>query len=363
MTTPQITQYQAGHHHIYIEEIDDYSPFLVVFAPMDRLIAKTNTLWGIEFIKKSTFKCNLIAIGAIDKETWYRCPILHNALKDIGECLKHRTVIGYGWCMGGYAVSAFSDILHMNTMLLVNPISTLNDDLAPFETTPSYQKYKRLDWHGEFFDGADNNTPGYLIYDRLSQKDRQHANRYPHVKKLNFTGCGHDIVPLIQADMIRFSLASLIKHGQINEHAFHRKARNRRKIQACYIHLLTYATQKNKTKAIEIIEKHRQYLNDPTAIWGHLDGVENNHISGWCTHKDLPNTSLNITIEIDSEIVHTMTANSYRQDLKDNNIGNGFHGFHWEIPLTFQDKKQHMVVIYVETKNQRIPLTGSPKWF
>lgn len=78
---------------------------------------------------------------------------------------------------------------------------------------------------------------------------------------------------------------------------------------------------------------------------GSIDGVFP-YIGGWAWRGDQPNNPVNVDVYIDGVKVATVPAANYRPDLQPAGIGNGYHGYTWQVPITYYDGYTHQVDVY-----------------
>jgi hypothetical protein len=244
-------------HVIYLDIKNEAWPFVIVFAPMLEFLNDTKELpWGVSFLNSLGLNINIIAVSPYKKETWYRSEILIDNLAILGSYLNDKYAIGYGWSMGGYGVSAYSDLLNLNNVLLINPVSTLSNELAPFEQSPRFDKFKSFNWKSNYHDGAESHCEGYVIYDHSSFLDRMHALRYSNLIKLKFTACEHNIAPIIHTKVLRWLIKVIVADNNINISTYYKISRTRRS------HPYYYEVMKRKTlsnvKRREVVISHEQ---------------------------------------------------------------------------------------------------------
>jgi hypothetical protein len=139
--------------------------------------------------------------------------------------------------MGGFGASVFADVLHVDKLLLINPISTLKKDIAPFETRFKYGQ--SLDWGGGYNDGAKNSASGYVVFDPLFDLDSNHAKRYRHLEELKFFGVGHAMPAHLQKIGILSELFDQYISGAVDPDWFYKSIRKRRKYDHYYIWLMS----------------------------------------------------------------------------------------------------------------------------
>ncbi len=243
--------------------IDKSLPIVVTFAPMGTQIKKEDIqkgvaeTWGFEFIKSQGL--NVISFGWTGKNTWYRDGSIEEFMKSLSmELDKFPERLGYGGSMGGYAVSAYSNILNLDRILIINPISTLNKSLVPWETR-FRGAANSIDWEsGDAYDGARAVSSGYVIYDPLFDLDKKHADRYQNLTKLKVPGVGHHMpLHLKNMQMIKWVFSCFIDNS-LKKRDFYKKARKRRELQRYYNWLLSDENKHLTSKRTKTIEAYRE---------------------------------------------------------------------------------------------------------
>lgn len=210
--------------------------------------------WGFEYFKKNNL--NVISFMPVQTSSWYRSPTFHKFVISLGEQLHNFTnVSGYGGSMGGYGVSAFANVLNFKTVLLMNPVSTLNKKLVPFEKR--FLRETKYDWNGLFHDGASCECDGYVIYDNIFSLDTKHANRYKKLTHLHLPGVGHKIPEHLKSiGMLNWIVSSFLK-GKIDKDEFYKQARARKTYIGYYQWLLS-SENKHLTERRAAIIKYYQ---------------------------------------------------------------------------------------------------------
>jgi hypothetical protein len=148
--------------------------------------------WGFNLIKNKGV--SVISFASIGHASWYRNkslePFLHRLRKTLDKLGYHKRK-GYGDSMGAFGASAYSDILYIDKLLLLYPVSTLSTDIAPNVKGYPWAR-KNLDWQKGLIDGADNNAKGYIVYDPLVGDDNYHQSRYSNnFKRVRCPGLEH----------------------------------------------------------------------------------------------------------------------------------------------------------------------------
>lgn len=228
---------------IYIYDISKALVF--AFAGAGHSVTREDVMnevspWGYDYLKKKGL--NVIGFTNIKGSyNYYRDAVFFKCLKELAKKLPDfKERLAYGGSMGGYAASAFSNVLGVDRLLLLNPISTRNKEIASWD----YEAKRALssfhfDWKGEFADGADTNACGYVVYDPLYELDKKHAIRYSTLEKLKVPGLGHSIATYLhEMKMLNWLVDSFIENS-IDIEKFHELARRKRKIKRYYDWMLS----------------------------------------------------------------------------------------------------------------------------
>lgn len=210
--------------------------------------------WGFSAISKMGF--NVVSFASIGKATWYRSPTLWDFLHFIS--LKNNRFperLTYGASMGGYAATAFAELLNTDRVLAFNPISTLNNEKVPWETRFK-QPAKNFCWDSHYSDGAVSKVPGYIIYDPLYNLDALHAKRYSSLTALKFPGVGHGFpYHLYKIGFLKQFLIQFIQN-KVDEAYFLKRARDRRNYRRYYKWMLSSENIHLTSKRASIIENY-----------------------------------------------------------------------------------------------------------
>ena len=254
----------------YKYKITDYNkPIVITFAPCELKFHSLSDVenkkfedlkaWGFDFITKEGL--NVISFVPLSGGQWYRSKDFAKYLTQLSEKISRFPFrFGYGGSMGGYGVSVFSNLLHLDRVLLLNPFSTLNRRLAPFETRFS-KTVLRDNWESGFFNGAECNAEGYVIYDPLFNLDAKQAKRYKNLKHLRLPGVGHSIpLHLQKLGMLGWIAKSFLHENHIDENRFYREARKRREYSGYYNGILSDRNVHLTPKRKEVIVKYKYCL-------------------------------------------------------------------------------------------------------
>ncbi|QEM82169.1 hypothetical protein [Halomonas binhaiensis] len=237
-------------------------PLVYTFSNMGQVTTLENatdkdySAWGYSFINKQGL--NVIAFSCLEKPSWFRSDIFHDFIVQLSALTGNYVErLGYGGSMGGYAVAAFANQLQMDRILVMNPISTLNEELAPFETRFKPHR-RRYNWSNSFHDGATASVPGYIIYDPLFELDKKHATRFDTLCHLKLPGVGHGIPRhLHNIGSLKWIVQRFIR-GAINEHKFYTRARKRRNYPGYYNWMLSKQNIHLTNKRRHIIMLHKK---------------------------------------------------------------------------------------------------------
>ncbi|HEY5883559.1 MAG TPA: peptidoglycan recognition family protein [Pyrinomonadaceae bacterium] len=84
---------------------------------------------------------------------------------------------------------------------------------------------------------------------------------------------------------------------------------------------------------------------------GFIDVTNCNKISGWVADKNRLNTSINVSIYADGQLIQTVLANSLRTDVGSFLGDNGMHGFSITTPANLKNNGAHSITGKFETSN------------
>lgn len=233
---------------------DKSKPIVITFASHGSLVNLDNaesihSPWGFDFVKKCNL--NIISFSCTKTNSWYRSNKFYTFTKSLYNILGlFPERLGYGGSMGAFGVSAFSNDLNIDRLLLLNPISTLNKKIAPWEKR--FQGYANsLNWSHGNYDGADSNSNGFVVFDPLFGLDKKHAHRYKKLIKLKVPGVGHSMPMHLQ----KMNLLKPIFHKFIDKSLtateFATLARKRRELA----HYYNWMTSEQNTHLTELRKK------------------------------------------------------------------------------------------------------------
>ncbi|MGI8542199.1 MAG: choice-of-anchor Q domain-containing protein, partial [Aridibacter sp.] len=97
----------------------------------------------------------------------------------------------------------------------------------------------------------------------------------------------------------------------------------------------------------------------PTTNNGFFEFADCSSISGWAWDQQQPDTPVDVNIYADDNLVATVSADQFRQDLLDAGIGNGVHGFSLATPAILKDGQPHQIRVQIASTASE--LNDSPR--
>ncbi|MFD1141818.1 CotH kinase family protein [Larkinella insperata] len=97
----------------------------------------------------------------------------------------------------------------------------------------------------------------------------------------------------------------------------------------------------------------------PGNFEGYLGGLDCNLLRGWAWDRRKPDSPVYVEILDGQNVIATVIADDFRQDLKNAGKGNGAHGFNFSIPETLKDNTEHSLSIRI--LGSSFTLRDSPK--
>lgn len=135
--------------------------------------------WAFKFARDA----NIAHLGIMAHVSdWYRDPALIDRMKKLkkdGFFDGYDRVIFAGVSMGGYAAIAFGSLVPGAHVISINPQSTLDPELVPWETR--YENGRRQDWTLPLSDAAALTKKlgrVSIFYDPYHEPDQQHVDRF-----------------------------------------------------------------------------------------------------------------------------------------------------------------------------------------
>jgi hypothetical protein len=99
---------------------------------------------------------------------------------------------------------------------------------------------------------------------------------------------------------------------------------------------------------------------DPIFEVGSLGSVNGEQIVGWARDKDQPDSPVQVDVYEGDNLLATVLADEYRQDLFDMGMGNGKHGFTFPTPDRLKDGRAYQIRVKFSGTNSELansPLT------
>ncbi|MEZ5777527.1 MAG: glycosyltransferase 61 family protein [Paracoccaceae bacterium] len=173
------------------------------------------------------------------RKDWYRnddTPQLLTGLRDAGLFEGFKRIVFTGTSMGGYAALTYSRLVPGAVVLAFSPQSTLNTDIATFETRYKYAR-RKWDWQSpDFLDAADGVAAArevWLFYDPFVPEDRAHAARIegPTVRHMKCGHFGHRLIRQLKSCGVLETVFDEIGRGTFDPMMFRKALRARRDIK------------------------------------------------------------------------------------------------------------------------------------
>jgi ubiquinone/menaquinone biosynthesis C-methylase UbiE len=99
------------------------------------------------------------------------------------------------------------------------------------------------------------------------------------------------------------------------------------------------------------------------SIEGLVDFVTRDHVDGWVYRNDDPSEHLVVTVQLGGVDIGSTTANIYREDLKDEEIGGGDHAYFIHLDQPLEDSQFRQIIVLAASQNgqrSRLPLPVDP---
>ncbi|WP_193089794.1 hypothetical protein [Advenella sp. FME57] len=251
-------------------------PIVFLFSPADSEIPIENIRanidpWGFSRIKE--LGLNVLSFTSLQPRNWYKHPVLNQYLKvqlpDMLPDFPER--LGIGANVGGFGVSLYANALNCQRILLFSPISTLNQEHAPWENRFA-QGLRGLNWTQGDIDGSTTRCPGQIIYDKQQMLDNSHAQRYgSQLERITARGLGENLYKHLQTMKLLDKVIDAFIENELTSHFFHTSLRRRRGYLDYYAGLLNHPSNRLTPARQTIIENRllacvRKYAKDPQAI-------------------------------------------------------------------------------------------------
>jgi hypothetical protein len=93
---------------------------------------------------------------------------------------------------------------------------------------------------------------------------------------------------------------------------------------------------------------------------GNIDGIFDGHLIGWCLEEGESRPVL-LDLLLDGVAIHTIRADTFRDDLRDAGIGGGHHGFDIDT-APFNLAPGAILAVRVSGRTFQLPGSGQPVW-
>ncbi|ONG56167.1 hypothetical protein BKE38_06580 [Pseudoroseomonas deserti] len=198
--------------------------------------------WGWRFAIQNGW--SILGIASL-RPVWFREPALHDALlrlRDAGFFRGFDRVVFAGSSKGGFGALVFSSLSPGATVIAIDPQSTLDRALVPWET-----RYPLGDWALPFRDAAEELAVAariWLLHDPHFAPDRRHADRLsaPGLTLLRCRHLGHGLAESLQKMDILAPVMRGFTEGILDEAGFWALYRARRRLvrypRALFAHAL-----------------------------------------------------------------------------------------------------------------------------
>jgi len=208
--------------YIRYQLTDINKPLLFLFSPSGTNVKEQDlepnfAPWGYNFALQQ--QVNVIAFQHLEVSNWFRSYALTDFLEQLTTLLTpFKCRLGYGLSRGGFAVSAFANLLQLDYVLLFYPVSTKNTHLVPWDTRSSTELAQQFNWDSHYHDKDLGKAQGYIIYDPENEIDRLHAARYPELAHMQVPGMGHGVntKELDKLDFYNQVAAQFVHHQTID---------------------------------------------------------------------------------------------------------------------------------------------------
>ncbi|MEL7259143.1 MAG: glycosyltransferase family 2 protein, partial [Pseudomonadota bacterium] len=219
---------------------------LFVQRPVKRLLVTFDNLsnvsdrslgrepWAFKFAKD----INISHLGVMAHVAdWYRDADLierFQKLADEGFFEGYDRVIFAGVSMGGFAAIAFGSLVPGAHIISVNPQSTLDTDIVPWETR--YEGGRRQDWTLPLSDASKLTAKlgrVNIFYDPYHELDKQHVSRFEgdNIQVFNCRHSNHKTAVFLRKINALKPVMNAVIFGELDEVEFYRLYRGRRDLR------------------------------------------------------------------------------------------------------------------------------------
>jgi hypothetical protein len=235
--SPQVSQSVLCETENYLLEghIFGYDTLFVTFEPaggIGRTTSRYRHGWGATMFRQKGISCFCVKPKRKD---WYTRPDLGQAFHRLRPFLdQFDRVIAYGGSMGGFGALAYGDAMGADTIISINPQSTLDPSKAPWEDR--YPVARTLDFSADFADavGKYGTVRQVLIFsDRHYDYDERHTERLraPNVTVINTPFVEHHVPEHLQRIRALGYIVTSVHDDTFDPQVFYSKMRGRRTLR------------------------------------------------------------------------------------------------------------------------------------
>jgi len=255
--------------NIYVKYyiFDSNKPLMFTFANADlkeqrctlssNAVARGASPWAYDIMKAKGL--NVISFASIGVASWYRSQTFYDFVLELTEALKDFPVrLGYGDSMGAFGAAAFSNILQIDRLLLLYPISTLNVNVVPWVKGYEFAR-KSYEWESGCFDAADSNSRGIIFYDPLTMGDRKHEERFSsQFQRVRCPGLGHGFIGTLNEMGILKKLLDDFIMDEVNVQSLQKLCNIKRRSTKRYVDIMKQKKMSGWKRLV--LEKHEENL-------------------------------------------------------------------------------------------------------
>ncbi len=246
VTKDQLTWGQEKPGSYFVDFVDNGERLIVTFEPMhpaDNMVTRQDgerLAWGMKLFARSGF--SVLGVKAIHND-WYRGPELQRffeVLQSSGFFARFSQIIFYGGSMGGFGALTLSAIVPGATVIALNPQSSLDPDVVPWETR--FSEGRSAGWEGPLADAAVTSHQAakiWVCYDPFLVNDVRHIRRLSahNIVELKLPGVGHSTQVALSQMAILKKVVLDIANGDMTVAKFAQMARGRRDILAYWSYM------------------------------------------------------------------------------------------------------------------------------
>ncbi|RWR29538.1 hypothetical protein D2T29_14040 [Sinirhodobacter populi] len=216
------------------------------------------TGWSSHFFRKRRVSHLCVKPAFID---WYQHRDLADAiiaLRNRGFFLSFEKVVTYGASMGGFGALAYADLIGAQTVVALNPQSTQNRKIAPWDTRFPVSQQTPMD--GPYADAVGKYRKAkdvIIVGDRHDHEDGLHMKRLaaPNVRILNTPFMGHGVAAYLNGmGLLAAIIMQPLRWGRDDGMLFE-GLRKRRNFPHYYDNMLRHDRVKNSPRFTDIVTR------------------------------------------------------------------------------------------------------------